>query len=99
MASTHLTHTDIEHMAQLAQLTLTKEEKDEYKTQLEETISYIDNLTELDTQNTKPSHSVIDTRNIFFEDGTKNERTLTQKEALSQAAQTKDQQFSVRRIL
>ena len=100
MSNTNLTKDDILRIAKLANLEVTDEaEIKKYTEQLSETIQYVENLNELDTSKTKPSSHSIDLHNVFFEDGTKNERGLTQDQAIKNAQQHKNGRFIVPRIM
>lgn len=94
-----LTKDEIVHLAVLAKLELSDNEVEKLRSQLEETIDYIENLNELDTTGTEPTNSVVDLKNITFEDGEKNKKGLTQKEALQNAKKTKEGKFVVERIM
>ncbi|MFA5136690.1 MAG: Asp-tRNA(Asn)/Glu-tRNA(Gln) amidotransferase subunit GatC [Patescibacteria group bacterium] len=94
-----LTVEEILHLANLAKLTLTKDEVEAYRSQLGETIQYIKNLDELDTANIKPTNSVVDLKNITFEDGEENCDGLSQSEAFANAHDKKNSSFVVKRIL
>ena len=67
---------DIDKLSQLANLTLTEEEKKTLSAQLEETLSYFKNLEELDTKNVEPTDQVTSLENVTFADGTENTRAL-----------------------
>jgi aspartyl-tRNA(Asn)/glutamyl-tRNA(Gln) amidotransferase subunit C len=100
MSSTKtLTNDDVIHLAQLAKLSLTDEELTKISSQLDETIEKVKNLEELDTKHTEPTNSVVNLTNVFFEDGTENQKGLTQKQALSQAKKAEKGQFVVDKIL
>lgn len=100
MSNTNLTKEDILRIAKLANLQVTDEaEIKKYSEQLSETIHYVENLNELDTSNTKPSSHSTDLNNVFFEDGTPNQRGLTQEQATQNAQQHKNGRFIVPRIM
>lgn len=63
-------------IANLSALTLSPEELEGIQSRLEETLSYIDNLKEVDVTKTPPTSSVTGSVNVFFEDGSAQERTL-----------------------
>ncbi len=89
---------DIEHLANLSNLQVDPHEVESLSKQLEETIEYIENLNELDTQSV--SESVQSERtNINFNDGEKNARQLSQKEALVNSKKTKGEYFVVTRVI
>ncbi len=71
-----MTHLPVQQIAKLSNLTLSGEELAKFSKQLDETVEYIDNLQELDIKNVEPTSSPAGNVNIYFEDGTKNERTL-----------------------
>lgn len=96
---TLLSKEEILHLAKLAKLQLTDEEIVKYQNQLAETIDYIKNLDELDTKDVKSTNSVVDLKNVMFEDGAKNEKGLNVKEAISNAKKVKDGMFQVDRIM
>lgn len=88
--------TDIKKLARLANLTLTPEEESRFAGQLDETLTHLRSLEEIDTSNIdpRPVHSLT---NVWRED--KVRPSLTQSEALGNAKQTKDGYFVVERIL
>ena len=73
-----MTHLPVQQIAKLSNLTLSGEELLKFSKQLGETVEYIDNLQELDIKNVEPTSSPAGNVNVYFEDGTKNERTLPQ---------------------
>ena len=89
---------DMQHLADLASLKLSEEEVGKYEGQLSETLDYVENLNELKTDSVKEAHSVIDSKDVFFEDGEENKRGLSEKE-VSKNAKLKNNQFVVERIL
>jgi len=93
-----LSRKDILHLANLAGLTLTDKEITKYKTQLEKTIAYIENLNELSTDNVLPTSHVTFLKNVFFDDGKKNERGLNLKEIFQNTQNKKDNYFRVKKI-
>ncbi len=94
-----LTREEIIHLAKLANLTLTEEEIKKYQKQLTETLDYIENLNELDTANVAPTNSVVDLKNVTYEDGEENKQSLTPDEALQNTVKKKDNYFIVDRIM
>jgi len=74
---------DVTHVAKLANLPLTDAEIKVFGKQLEETLSYIDSLSEIDTKNVKPTSHVTGLENVTREDVA--QPSLTQKQALSNA--------------
>ena len=63
-----ITVKDVEHVAKLARLELTEEEKELYTKQLGDVLKYVDQMNEVDTSNVKPMTQVIDFSNVMRED-------------------------------
>ena len=63
-----LTLEQVEHIAQLARLTLDDDEKALYQEQLSAILSYFERLEELDTDPISPTASVLPLRNVMRED-------------------------------
>ena len=88
---------DISHVAKLANLPLSDEEKKKFSKQLEETIEYIESLNEVDTKDVEPTSQVTGLENVTRQDTVK--PSLTQEEALSNAKSTHNGFFKVKGIL
>lgn len=88
---------DISHVAKLANLPLTDEEKKKFEKQLEETITYVESLDKVDTKGVEPTSQVTGLENVTREDVVK--PSLTQEQALSNAKQTHNGFFKVKGIL
>lgn len=58
----------IENVGILAKLELSREEKEQAKTDMENMLSYIDKLNELDTEGIEPMSHIFDVNNVFRED-------------------------------
>ena len=63
-----ITIKDVEHVAKLARLELTEDEKELYTKQLGDVLKYVDQMNEVDTTNVKPMTQVIDFYNVMRED-------------------------------
>ena len=63
-----ITIKDVEHVAKLARLELTEEEKELYTKQLGDVLKYVDQMNEVDTSDIKPMTQVIDFYNVMRED-------------------------------
>jgi aspartyl-tRNA(Asn)/glutamyl-tRNA(Gln) amidotransferase subunit C len=92
-----LTKGEVEHIAKLANLKLSSSEVAKFRTQLSQVLSYIDKLQEVDTKGVRATSQVTGLKNIFRED--KVEKSLTQKEALSNAKKTYKGYFVTARII
>lgn len=87
---------DVSHIAKLAQLPLSDEEKKRFEKQLEETITYVENLNEVDTKGVEPTSQVTGLENVTREDIAK--PSLTQEEALSNTKSKHNGLFKVNAI-
>jgi aspartyl-tRNA(Asn)/glutamyl-tRNA(Gln) amidotransferase subunit C len=68
MKNMSITKKDVEHVARLARLALTEEEKERYTAQLSSILGYIEKLNELDTTDVPPTSHVFPVTNIWRED-------------------------------
>lgn len=59
---------DIEYIAKLARLELTKEEKDKFGRQLSDILKYVEKLNQLDTSNVQPTAHAIPMKNVWRDD-------------------------------
>lgn len=59
---------DVEHVAALARLSFSDDEKQRLTHQLNDILNYMEHLNALDTTNVEPLAQVIETRNVFRED-------------------------------
>lgn len=73
----------VQHIANLANLFLTKQEIKKFQKQLGDILDYIEILNELDTKEAEPTSQVTGLENIFREDKINNH--LSQNDALSGA--------------
>jgi aspartyl-tRNA(Asn)/glutamyl-tRNA(Gln) amidotransferase subunit C len=92
-----ITMKEVEHVARLARLELTNEEKERMRAQLDSILSYIDKLNELDTSAVEPTFHVLPMMNVFRDDEVR--PSLSQEEALANAPDRQDLFFRVPRIL
>lgn len=88
---------NIAHIAKLANLPLTDEEISKFEKQLSETLQYIEELNEIDTENVDPTNQVTGLINIFRDD-TPSE-SLSQKDALLNSKHHQNGYFKVKGIL
>ena len=63
-----LTLAEVEHIADLARLRLTDEEKERYREQLSAILAYIDKLKQLDTSAIEPTATVLPLRTVLRPD-------------------------------
>ena len=88
---------NVSHVAKLANLPLSSEEKNKFEKQLEETIIYVGELNMVDTKGIEPTSQVTGLENITREDVAK--PSLSQDEALSNTKSKQNSFFKVKAIL
>lgn len=88
---------EVEHVAHLARLTLTDEELVKMTGQLDNILSYVDKLKELDTSQVVPTSHVFSVSNAFREDVEK--ESLSQAEAVRNGPQQDGEMFQVPKII
>jgi len=88
---------EVEHVAQLARLTLTEEELEKMTGQLDNILSYVAKLDELDTSQVVPTSHVFSVSNAFREDVER--ESLSQAEAIKNSPQHDGEMFLVPKII
>lgn len=88
---------EVEHIANLARLELTAEEKEEYRAQLSAILDHVARLQELDTAGIPPTASVLPAAGRLREDEAG--LSLTAKAVLANAPEQKKDQFRVPPVL
>ena len=88
---------DIEKVARLARLELSDEEKSTFGSQLEQILTYMEQLNGLDTSGVEPTSHAIPVYNVFREDEVRS--SLPQEEVLAVAPDEEDGHFKVPRII
>ena len=63
-----ITREEIDHLAKLSDLSLSDEEAESLKGDLENIIKYISQLNELDTDGVEPTYQVFEMENVWRED-------------------------------
>jgi aspartyl-tRNA(Asn)/glutamyl-tRNA(Gln) amidotransferase subunit C len=92
-----LTKQEVEHIARLARLELSDGEKEEYTGQLNEILSFVEKLNQLDTTGIEPTAHAIQVQNVFRKDEIK--PSMDPEAALSNAPDRTDNYFKVPKIL
>jgi aspartyl-tRNA(Asn)/glutamyl-tRNA(Gln) amidotransferase subunit C len=87
----------VEHVARLARLEVSEDEKAVFARQLSAILTHIDQLKGLDTTGVEPTATVLPTDNVFREDEVR--PSLTPEQALANAPDQEDGFFRVPRIL
>jgi aspartyl-tRNA(Asn)/glutamyl-tRNA(Gln) amidotransferase subunit C len=88
---------DVEHVAVLARLAFTEEEKQRLTGELNSILEYMDQLNRLDTSTVEPLTHVIEAANIFREDNPA--PGLLREQALRNAPSRSEKFFKVPKVL
>ena len=88
---------DIEKVARLARLELSEEEKKTFGNQLEQILTYMEQLNRLDTTGVEPTSHAIPIQNAFRGDETK--PSFPQEEVLGIGPDQEEGYFKVPRII
>ncbi len=91
-----ITIKDVEHVAKLARLELTDEEKELYTKQLGDVLQYVNQMNEVDTSNIEPMSQVVDFVNVMREDKVVYEQT--KEELMKNAPEQENGFFKVPKI-
>jgi aspartyl-tRNA(Asn)/glutamyl-tRNA(Gln) amidotransferase subunit C len=94
---TKLSRAEVEHIAELAKLSLTEEEKEKFREQLSAILEYAEILQRLDTEAIPPTATVLPLQNVMAVDEVR--PSFPREDILYNAPQTEDSCFKVRAIL
>jgi aspartyl-tRNA(Asn)/glutamyl-tRNA(Gln) amidotransferase subunit C len=92
-----LTIEEVEHIAELARLKLTDEEKARYREQISSILDYFAQLQELDTADIPPTSSVLPPRSVLRQDEAR--PGLNLEDLLRNAPESEDDQFRIPPVL
>jgi len=92
-----VTKKDVEKIAELARLKFSDEELENFTPQMNEILSYMDKLNELDTEDVKPLSHPVEQINVFREDELKS--SVSTEEALKNAPDKTDNHFKVPKVI
>ena len=87
----------VEHVARLARLEVSEDEKAMFARQLSGILTYMDQLKELETKGVEPTATVLPTDNVFRDDDVR--PSLPQEKALANAPDQADGFFRVPKII
>jgi aspartyl-tRNA(Asn)/glutamyl-tRNA(Gln) amidotransferase subunit C len=88
---------EVEHVAALAKLSFSAQEKERLTIELNEILAYMEQLNSLDTSTVEPLSHVISLSNVFREDILTS--CLSQEEALRNAPSRTDKFFKVPKVI
>jgi len=83
MKRRYLSKKEVEHIAWLAHIELSKEEKDLFTGQFNDILNYFKKIDEVDTEGIQPTYHVLDLMNVYREDEAS--ASLPMEEALKNA--------------
>lgn len=83
MKKQHLSKKDVEHIAWLAHIEVSDQEKALFTEQFNEILDYFKKIDEVDTEGVEPTYHVLDLKNVSRRD--KTEPSLPVEEALKNA--------------
>jgi aspartyl-tRNA(Asn)/glutamyl-tRNA(Gln) amidotransferase subunit C len=92
-----LSKEEIEHIAILARLSLTEEEKELFGAQLSSILDYMEKLNELDTEHIEPTSHVLSISNVMREDAPRD--SIPREDALANAPDRTDKFYRVPKII
>ncbi|NLW53976.1 MAG: aspartate--tRNA ligase [Clostridiaceae bacterium] len=84
---------NLEHLEQLSNIMLTESERVGMQTEIETLIDFADQMADLDTRAAEPTRSMITEHGVF--QGEEREPSLSQEDALANAAESEDGAFVV----
>lgn len=95
---TQISVDDVHHLAQLSSLQLADEEIEALRADLENIVTYIEQLSELDTTGVEPTYQVTDLKNVWREDVVDN-YGVTKSPLLELAPDNEADQVKVPKVL
>lgn len=92
-----VTRKDVEYIASLAKLNFSESELENFTHQLNDILTYIEKLNELDTSNVEPLSHPVENQNVFREDELK--ISLSTEEALKNSPNRTEEFFRVPKVI
>lgn len=92
-----VTRKEVEHVAALARLRLTEEEKEQFTERLNAILQYAEKLNELNTEGVEPTSHVLPLRNVMRPDEARPSWPL--EDVLANAPEEEDGHFRVPAVL
>jgi len=94
-----ITKKEVEHVARLARLALTEDEKERFTAQLGSILEYIEKLNRLDTQDVPPTTHVLPVANVWREDHAEPNRLGSTNDLLANAPEREGPFFKVKKVI
>ena len=95
---TSISVNDVQYLAQLSNLQLTDKEVTNLQIDLEHILSYVEQLSELNTDGVEPTYQVTDLQNVWRQDEI-DDYGLGRDELLALSADSDNQQIKVPKVL
>ena len=92
-----ITRADVDKIAKLAKLDLSEDERKKFTSQLSDIVSYVEKLSELDTEDVKPLAHVNDLTNVSREDSPR--PSMEEKDVFKNSPQHDKEYFLVPKVL
>ena len=92
-----VTRDDVDHIARLAKLSFSDDEKEHFLEQFNQILQYVEQLDSLDTADVDPMTHVLDLKNVLREDVVK--PSLSRDKALANAPNAQNGFFSVPKVI
>lgn len=89
---------DVQHLAQLSNLSLSNEEAESLRIDIDKILKYIESLKELDTDGVEPTYQVTDLQNVYREDEVV-ESGIEKNDLLKLAPDSNDDSIIVPKVL
>lgn len=88
----------IKHLAELSNFSISEEESETLKKDLGEILKYVSQLDEVDVEGVEPTYQVFEMENVWRDDEILPQEAL-REDLLNLAAETKDNQIKVPKVL
>lgn len=95
---TQISRDDVLHLAQLSSLALGDDEIDGLRTDIENILGYVEQLSQLDTSGVEPTYQVTDLENVWRTD-TIDDYGINRDDLIALAPESKDGQIMVPKVL
>jgi aspartyl-tRNA(Asn)/glutamyl-tRNA(Gln) amidotransferase subunit C len=92
-----ITKQEVEHVAKLARLELSEQEKEKLTEQLSGILTYVETLNSVDTKGVEPTSHVLDIKNVMRDDVAR--PSLPQERALANAPEKAAGHYKVPKII
>ncbi len=90
---------EVEHIAKLARIKLTVQEKEKFTKELSSILNYVQKLNEVDTEKAKPISQITGLENVTSKDKPEKRTKELRNRILRQAPKTKGDYFKTPKIL